>query len=83
MIRAKNFHAYCTHLRRTSRKLGIGYLDPCDAVMRRRFGEVDSFSDLIEPDGYHGTDLYYEYCARVIAGTIGASRLDGRPRAIA
>ena len=77
VVCAKNFPTYCAQLRRIGTELGIRYLDPCDAVLQRYFGEFGDVGGLIEADGCHGTDLYYEHCAREVAASIGADRADG------
>ena len=66
MIRDKNFHGYCLQLRAAVNELGIQYLAPCDLAMHRYFGKVGNIKDLVAPDGFHGTPLYYRSSAEVV-----------------
>ena len=66
MIRDKNFHLYCSQLREIAGEFGIEYLAPCDLALHHHFEEVGSLSELVAPDGFHGTPVYYEYSARIV-----------------
>lgn len=71
IIRAKNFHTYCGHVRRVAQSLGIQYLNPCNTALQNLFADSVGLRDIITDDGFLGTQTYYEYCAHVVNAWIG------------
>ncbi|MFT4730289.1 MAG: hypothetical protein ACI9UN_004812 [Granulosicoccus sp.] len=73
IVRDKNFHQYCSHIRKIANNLGIEYLNPCDAALQNLFKDSKGLRDIIHPHGFLGTETYYEYCAAVVNASIGNS----------
>jgi len=71
MVRDKNFHVYCDHMRKIAHQLGIEYLNPCDAALNNLFKDAYKVSEFIAPEGFLGKPKYYEYCANVVNESIG------------
>ena len=71
MVRNKNFHVYCNHMRKIAQYLGIEYLNPCDIALQNLFKDAYKVSDIITSDGFLGHPKYYEYCAAVVNESIG------------
>lgn len=69
-VRAKNFHQYVWCLRKIAESLGIEYLNPCDSVLHNQFKDTGSLCGMVGPDGFHGTQTYYERCAAFIGEKI-------------
>lgn len=72
-IRDKNFNQYCNHLRKIAQDLGIKYLNPGDVALQNLFKDSKTLQDMIAADGFHGTQLYYDYCARAVTTLISDS----------
>lgn len=70
IVRDKNFHQYCMHMRSIAQQLGINYLNPCDATMQNMLKDSKGLIDIIDPVGLLGTQKYYEYCATVVNDSI-------------
>lgn len=70
IVRDKNFPVYCACVREAAKAVGVEYLDPCNAVMQKIFHETGSVVGAVGPDGFHGSEKYYEVAARVLTDTI-------------
>lgn len=77
LVRDKNFHQYCNHMRKVAQNLGIEYLNPCDLALQNLIKDSVGLNDIITSDGFLGTPKYYEYCAAVVNETIRGSEVDG------
>ena len=71
IIRDKNFHQYCNFIRKIAMEMGINYLNPCDTTLQNLFKDSVALADIIHPEGFLGSQTYYEYCALVINESMG------------